>query len=77
MREKFIEIEHRLQAKEKLSKFNNNLYHAKSFKDRNKENRFSRKRDNSFNAIKDVRNFVTPIIKIIVITQIKESTSDN
>ena len=68
MREKFIEIEHRLQAKEKLSKFNNNLYHARSFKNRNEKNRFLRKRDNSFNAIEDARNFVTSIIEIIVIT---------
>ncbi len=65
MRKEFIEIEYRLQARKKLLKLNNNLYYARSSKDRNKENRFSHKR---FNAIEDKRNFITSIIKIIVTT---------
>ncbi len=40
MRNKFIEIEQRLQLITKLLKSNNIFYIAKNFKKRNKKNRF-------------------------------------
>jgi len=42
MRNKFIEIEQRLQSIKELSRSNSIFYIAKNSKERNKKNRFSR-----------------------------------
>jgi len=77
MRNKFIKIEQRLQLIKKLLKLNNIFYIARNSRKRNKENRFLCKQNNSFNAISNAKNSITLIIKIIIITQTKDSTSNN
>jgi len=77
MRNKFIEIEQRLQSIKKLLRLSNIFYIAKNFKQRNKKNRFSYKQYNSFSAINDAKNSIILIIKIIVITQIRDNISNN
>jgi len=68
MRNKFIKIEQRLQLIKKLLKSSSISYIAKNSKERNKENRFSRKQNNSFSATNNTKSFITLIIKIIVTT---------
>jgi len=68
MRNKFIKIEQRLQLIKKLLKLNNIFYIVENFRERNKENRFSCEQNNSFNATSNAKNFITLIIKIIIIT---------
>jgi len=77
MRNKFIKIKQRLQLIEKLLRSSNIFYIARNFKKHNKENRFLRKQNNSSSAINNAKNSITLIIKIIVTTQIKDSTSNN
>jgi len=77
MRNKFIEIEQRLQLIEKLSKSNNISYIARSSKKYNKENRFLRERNNSSSAISDAKNSIISITKITKTIQIKDSINDN
>jgi len=67
MRNKFIEIEQRLQLIKKLSKSNSISYIARNSKERNKENRFLREQDNSSSAISNAKNSITLVTKIIVI----------
>ncbi len=68
MRNKFIEIEQRLQSIKKLSRLDSIFYIARNSRERNKKNRFSRKQDNSSSAINDAKNFIILITKIIVTT---------
>jgi len=77
MRNKFIKIEQRLQLIEKLPKSNNISYIAKNSKKRSRENWFLYEQDNSFSATNDAKNSITSITKIIVITQIRSSVSNN
>jgi len=77
MRNKFIEIEQRLQLIKELLRSNNIFYIVENSRERNKENRFSRKQNNSSSATNDAKNSITLITKIIVIIQIKDSTSNN
>ncbi len=77
MRNKFIEIEQRLQSIEKLFKSNSTFYYAKNSKNCNKDNQSSRKQNNLFNTIKDTRNSIMLIIETTIITQIRKSTSNN
>jgi len=77
MRNKFIKIEQRLQSIRELLRLNNISYIARNSRKRNKENRFSCKQNNSFSAINNAKNSITSIIKIIVTTQIRDSTNNN
>jgi len=77
MRDKFIKIEQRLQLIEKLLRSNSISYIVENSRERNKENRFSRKQNNSFSVISDAKNFITLIIKIIITTQTRDSINNN
>ncbi len=66
-----------MQFIEKLLKLDSTLYYVENSKDCNRDNRYLYKRDNLFNAIKDTKNFIMLITKTIIITQIRESISDN
>ena len=68
MRNKFIEIEQRLQSIKKLSRLDSIFYIARNSRERNKKNRFSRKRNNSSSAINNTKNSIILIIEIIVTT---------
>jgi len=67
MRNKFIEIKQRLQLINKLLRLSSIFYIARNSKERNKENWFSRKQNNSFSAINNAKNSITSITKINVI----------
>jgi len=67
MRNKFIEIKQRLQLIKKLLRSNNTSYIVENFKRRNKKNWFLYEQDNLFSAINNTNNFITSIIKTIVI----------
>lgn len=67
MRNRFIKIEQYLQLIKKLLRLNNFFYIVKNSKKYNRENRFLRKENNLFSAINNAKNFITLIIKTVVI----------
>jgi hypothetical protein len=67
MRNRFIKIEQYLQLIKKLLRLNNFFYIVKNSKKYNRENRFLRKENNLFSVINNAKNFITLIIKTVVI----------